>query len=93
MLPKFSSKAFLAPMAGVSDPALRLQCKKMGAGLVVTEFTSIHSIIAKEKQLKDQMQSITEFIEYSEQERPLSCLLYTSPSPRDGLLSRMPSSA
>ena len=26
-------------------------------------------------------------------EQPLSCLLYTSPSPRDGLLSRMPSSA
>ena len=25
--------------------------------------------------------------------RPKSCLLYTSPSPRDGLLSRMPSSA
>eukprot|EP01016_Furgasonia_blochmanni_P053859 TRINITY_DN8787_c0_g1_i1.p1 TRINITY_DN8787_c0_g1~~TRINITY_DN8787_c0_g1_i1.p1 ORF type:complete len:251 (-),score=27.89 TRINITY_DN8787_c0_g1_i1:12-764(-) len=25
--------------------------------------------------------------------RPTSCLLYTSPSPRDGLLSRMPSSA
>ena len=24
---------------------------------------------------------------------PLGCLLYTSPSPRDGLLSRMPSSA
>ena len=24
---------------------------------------------------------------------PVSCLLYTSPSPRDGLLSRMPSSA
>ncbi len=43
MLPKFSSRAFLAPMAGVSDPALRLQCKKMGAGLVVTEFTNIIS--------------------------------------------------
>ena len=27
------------------------------------------------------------------QQRPWSCLLYTSPSPRDGLLSRMPSSA
>ena len=26
-------------------------------------------------------------------ERRCSCLLYTSPSPRDGLLSRMPSSA
>ena len=25
--------------------------------------------------------------------KPKSCLLYTSPSPRDGLLSRMPSSA
>ena len=25
--------------------------------------------------------------------RKLNCLLYTSPSPRDGLLSRMPSSA
>ena len=25
--------------------------------------------------------------------QPKSCLLYTSPSPRDGLLSRMPSSA
>ena len=27
------------------------------------------------------------------QEGKLTCLLYTSPSPRDGLLSRMPSSA
>ena len=26
-------------------------------------------------------------------ETPARCLLYTSPSPRDGLLSRMPSSA
>ena len=78
MLPKFSSPAFLAPMAGVSDPALRLQCKKMGAGLVVTEFTSIHSIIAKEKQFKEKMQTIREFIEYSDQERPLSIQLFGS---------------
>ena len=28
-----------------------------------------------------------------EEEQRLHCLLYTSPSPRDGLLSRMPSSA
>ena len=78
MLPKFSSKSFLAPMAGVSDPALRLQCKQMGAGLVVTEFTNIHSIIAKEKQLKENLQTIKEFIEYSEQERPLSVQLFGS---------------
>ena len=78
MLPKFSSSAFLAPMAGVSDPALRLQCKQMGAGLVVTEFTNIHSIIAKEKQLKENMQTIQEFIEFSEQERPISIQLFGS---------------
>ena len=28
-----------------------------------------------------------------ELDQPIACLLYTSPSPRDGLLSRMPSSA
>ncbi len=78
MLPKFSSKAFLAPMAGVSDPALRLQCKKLGAGLVVTEFTNIHSIIAKEKQLKENQKTIKEFIEFSENERPLSVQLFGS---------------
>ena len=78
MLPKFSSRAFLAPMAGVSDPALRLQCKKMGAGLVVTEFTNIHSIIAKESQLKEKMKTIQEFIEYSDDERPLSIQLFGS---------------
>jgi tRNA-dihydrouridine synthase B len=78
MLPNFSSRAFLAPMAGVSDPALRLQCKKMGAGLVVTEFTSIHSIIAKEEKLKEDMKTIQEFIEFSEQERPISVQLFGS---------------
>ena len=78
MLPKFSSKAFLAPMAGVSDPALRLQCKKMGAGLVVTEFTSIHSIIAQEQRLGKKTQTIEKFIEYSNQERPLSIQLFGS---------------
>ena len=30
---------------------------------------------------------------YLKSSGPLACLLYTSPSPRDGLLSRMPSSA
>jgi len=81
MLPKFSGRAFLAPMAGVSDPALRLQCKKMGAGLVVTEFTNIHSIVAKESQLKERMKTIQEFIEYSDEERPLSIQLFGSDLP------------
>ena len=33
------------------------------------------------------------FFTLHEKNRPYICLLYTSPSPRDGLLSRMPSSA
>ncbi len=73
-LPSFSSKAFLAPMAGVSDPALRLLCKELGAGLVVTEFTNIHAIVAKETQF----QQISQFIEFSEKERPLSIQLFGS---------------
>lgn len=71
-LPVFTSKAFLAPMAGVSDPVLRLICKELGAGLVVTEFTNIPAIVAKNQQLP----KITEFIEYSDAERPLSCQLF-----------------
>ena len=35
----------------------------------------------------------TDHLEPHYSPRPKVCLLYTSPSPRDGLLSRMPSSA
>ncbi len=65
-------------MAGVSDVALRLLCKEMGAGLVVTELTSIHAIIAKEKQLQSQNRQINEFIEFSPKERPLAVQLFGS---------------
>ena len=61
-------------MAGVSDPALRLLCKELGAGLVITEFTNIHAIVFKNSQLQD----ITKFIEFSAQERPLSVQLFGS---------------
>jgi tRNA-dihydrouridine synthase B len=70
-LPKFSGRAFLAPMSGLSDPALRLVCKELGAGLVVTEFTSIHAITAREK-------DITKFIEFSSKERPLAVQMFGS---------------
>ena len=65
-------------MAGVSDAALRLLCKEMGAGLVVTELTNIHAIIAKEKQLRSQNGQISEFIEFSEKERPIAVQLFGS---------------
>ncbi len=75
-LPKFKSKAFFAPMAGVSDPAFRLLCSELGAGLVVTELTSVHAIIAKQKEFEKGTGKITDFIEYSEKERPVSIQLF-----------------
>ena len=44
--------------------------------------------------LKDKLEFIrTRIKQYYNKHRLEGCLLYTSPSPRDGLLSRMPSSA
>ncbi len=70
-LPKFKSKVFLAPMAGFTDPAFRLICKENGAGLVVTELTSAHSIVAKKDEIK-------EFIQFSKKEKPISIQLFGS---------------
>ena len=48
----------------------------------------------KAEKLADDMNSIFEFIEkLNELKTDNVCLLYTSPSPRDRVLSRMPSSA
>ena len=43
--------------------------------------------------LKKELQTKRVFIIEGDISEPHVCLLYTSPSPRDGLLSRMPSSA
>lgn len=100
-LPNFPSKIFLAPMAGINDPAFRLICKQLGAGLVVTELTSIHALVAKDKQFKQAQvkplskknsensekgktsekskpKTLADFIQFSEQERPLSIQLFGS---------------
>ena len=50
-----------------------------------TEF--VKALIAK---MKD---DTLEIVGVGRARQDISCLLYTSPSPRDGLLSRMPSSA
>jgi tRNA-dihydrouridine synthase B len=48
--PSLPGKAILSPMAGVTDVAFRALCKKYGAGLTVTEFTSATALIrASEK--------------------------------------------
>ncbi len=58
-------------MSGLSNAPLRIVCKELGAGLVVTEFTNIHAVIAKSADIK-------KFIEYSEEERPVAVQLYGS---------------
>lgn len=73
---KFRGKAFLAPMAGISDPAFRLLCKDYGVGLVVTELTSVHAIVAKERLLEKEKKKITDFIEFSEKEKPVGVQLF-----------------
>ena len=47
--------------------------------------------VARQRSERDSNTLLTIFPKCAE--LSLSCLLYTSPSPRDGLLSRMPSSA
>ena len=57
------------------------------AGLSAWDWRAVEKpwrIVRKEKEMER---------EGLQRKRSLSCLLYTSPSPRDGLLSRMPSSA
>jgi tRNA-dihydrouridine synthase B len=47
--PKLSSDALLAPMAGVTDVAFRLLCKKYGAGLTCTEMISANALARNNK--------------------------------------------
>jgi nifR3 family TIM-barrel protein len=55
-------------MSGISDPALRLICKEMGAGLVVTDLKSVNAISSQGMKL----------IEFSERERPIAVQLFGS---------------
>ncbi len=44
LFPKLSSDTILAPMAGVTDVAFRLLCRRYGAGLAVTEMISANAL-------------------------------------------------
>ena len=58
--------------------------------LGVLSFGLVFSVIAS---AADEQQLVESINVYRSQVQRCACLLYTSPSPRDGLLSRMPSSA
>ena len=63
---------------------LLIGSRQHGMSILVHE--GAHGILFKNKMLN-------EFVSKYILAAPYGCLLYTSPSPRDGLLSRMPSSA
>jgi tRNA-dihydrouridine synthase B len=53
-----SSRLALAPMAGVSDPAFRLICAELGAGLTVTEMVSAKALCYQDKKTKGLLRSM-----------------------------------
>jgi tRNA-dihydrouridine synthase B len=66
---EIKSKAFLAPMAGVTGHPFRVLCKEQGAGLVYTEFVSANGIIREnEKTL--------ELMKFTESERPIGVQIF-----------------
>ena len=54
-------------------------------GMLIWTGTTRSEVLQKASDIKSNHKMVVELIN--------NCLLYTSPSPRDGLLSRMPSSA
>ncbi|MBT4651107.1 tRNA dihydrouridine synthase DusB [Candidatus Woesearchaeota archaeon] len=47
--PKLKSDTILAPMAGVTDVAFRVLCRKYGAGMAVTEMISANALARRNK--------------------------------------------
>ena len=60
---------FLAPMAGVTDHPFRVICRKLGAGVVYTEFVSANGII------RENMKTL-EIMKFTDDERPIGIQLF-----------------
>ena len=68
---KLSNPIFLAPMAGVTDHPFRVICRKMGAGVVYTEFVSSDGII------RESIKTLN-MIKFEEEERPIGVQIFGS---------------
>ena len=66
---KIEHPLILAPMAGITDHPYRIICKKMGAGLVFTEFVSADGIIRENQKTLD-------MIKFTEEERPIGVQIF-----------------
>lgn len=58
-------------MAGVTDQAFRMLCKKFGADVIYTEFASANALVYGSKQTE-------EMIAFREEERPVVCQIFGS---------------
>ena len=66
---KIDFPVLLAPMAGFTDYPFRVLCKRMGAGLVYSEFVSADGII------RENTRTI-EMIQFSDEERPIGIQIF-----------------
>ncbi|MGH9583935.1 MAG: tRNA dihydrouridine synthase DusB [Bryobacteraceae bacterium] len=67
----------LAPMAGVTDTVFRrLMRNQGGCGLLMTEFTSSHGIVATRKRIKPNR--TFRYLYFEEEEHPISCQIFGS---------------
>ena len=64
-----SNPVFLAPMAGITDHPFRIICRKLGAGVVYTEFVSANGII------RENMKTL-EIMKFTDDERPIGIQLF-----------------
>ena len=62
-------------------------------GGIATNYMTNANMLKKGLELLKWLEEDLENVGAEDYHQLMSCLLYTSPSPRDGLLSRMPSSA
>ena len=63
--PKLSSPLILAPMAGVTNVAYRILCKRMGAGICYTEFLSADALLKYKEAIDNPVFDVVE------EERPV----------------------
>ncbi len=68
---EINNQVVLAPMAGVTSNVYRLICKKMGAGLVVSEMVSDKALIYDSKKT-------FELLKFNEEERPIAIQIFGS---------------
>ena len=68
---KLENNVFLAPMAGVTDMAFRILCKRQGCGLTYTEMVSA-------KGLHYKSDNTAALLEVAEEERPAAVQVFGS---------------